>query len=300
MRKRLVLSLLLVSIAMATLVAPVCAMELWDPHLRGVNEGLAAGALPPKGLYFINDSYWATYQLYDGHGNSIKGTDLNAYVDVPILVWVPGCKFLGADYGVAVAQPFDFTSFEGLEDHWGTFNTVLVPGILSWALPYDFHIAGSFAVYADDATSAPRLKGQNYIPNGNGFWTFEPGIGVSWLHDGWNISADFHIDFSTENNDTHYQSGNEIWVDYTLTKTIGKWTFGAGAYQENQISDDTKDGKNVLNKTFTNFGAGPIVGYNFGPVIATASYNWGIITHNDVGGDWFNLRFVIPIPLCGM
>jgi len=46
------------------------ATELWDPHLRGVNEGLAAGALPPQGLYFINDSYFLSFEGRNDKGNT--------------------------------------------------------------------------------------------------------------------------------------------------------------------------------------------------------------------------------------
>ncbi len=49
------------------LVAPAFATELWDPHLRGVDEGLAAGALPPQGVYFINNSYFMPDYHYNGN-----------------------------------------------------------------------------------------------------------------------------------------------------------------------------------------------------------------------------------------
>jgi len=315
--KKRLFSMLVVSVALAIFIAPLCvrAEELWDPHLRGVDEGLAAGALPPTGLYFINNSYWATYQLYDNAGNRVADTRLDAYVDVPILLWVPGCEILGARYGVAIAQPFDYTSTPGILNllgvgatdtgpggNWGTYNTILVPGILTWKLPYDFSVAAKLSVYLPDASTTPNDLGHwtnNGLPSGNGFWTIEPGIGISWLHDGWNISADARISVPFKDTDTDYQSGNEFWVDYTITKTIGKWTVGLGAYSENQLNQDKHNGVNVGSEA-ENFGMGPIVGYNFGPVILQATYNWGIYTRSDVGGDFCNVRMIIPIPLCGM
>ncbi len=38
-------------------------------------------------------------------------TKIFAFVDVPVLLWSPGCKFLGVDYAAAVAETFDYTSF---------------------------------------------------------------------------------------------------------------------------------------------------------------------------------------------
>ena len=91
---------------------------------------------------------------------------LFAYVDVPILLWVPGCKFLGADYGVAIAQPFDYVNLMAAErcglghpvnlsgSQWGTFNTILLPYILSWKLPCDFRVKTALAIGFDDGTTA--------------------------------------------------------------------------------------------------------------------------------------------------
>jgi len=275
------------------------ATELWDPHLRGVNEGLAAGALPPQGLYFINDSYFLSFEGRNDKGNT-TGLKVDAYVDVPILLWNPGVKVLGADYAVGIAQPFDNVSASGSgitqgNAHWGNFNTVLIPGALSWTLPSDLHLATSLAVYLDDASSSPAHPPSNGgLGSGNGYWTVEPTVGLSWLHDGWNLGADVHFDYNGKDDSTHYQSGNEIAVDYTATKTIGKWTFGLGAASENQLEKDEKNGVKQANSMVQNLSAGPIVGYAFEGISLTATYNHEILTHNDVGGDFFNIRTVIP------
>jgi len=221
-------------------------------------------------------------------------------VDVPILLWNPGVKVLGADYAVGIAQPFDNVSASGSgitqgNAHWGNFNTVLIPGALSWTLPSDLHLATSLAVYLDDASSSPAHPPSNGgLGSGNGYWTVEPTVGLSWLHDGWNLGADVHFDYNGKDDSTHYQSGNEIAVDYTATKTIGKWTFGLGAASENQLEKDEKNGVKQANSMVQNLSAGPIVGYAFEGISLTATYNHEILTHNDVGGDFFNIRTVIP------
>lgn len=275
------------------------ATELWDPHLRGVNEGLAAGALPPKGFYFINDSYFLSYESTNDKGKK-TGLKVDAYVDVPILLWSPGVKVLGADYALGIAQPFDNVSassstIKSGNAHWGTFNTILIPGALSWSLPNDFHLATSLAYYVDDASSSPAHPPSNGgLGSGNGYWTIEPTVGLSWLHDGWNLSADIHYDYNGKNGSTDYQSGDEIAIDYTATKTFGKWTVGIGAYTENQLQEDTKHGVKQAGSMVQNFGAGPIVGYAFEGISLQATYNHEIMTHNDVGGDFFNIRAVVP------
>jgi hypothetical protein len=279
------------------------AEELWNPHLRGTDEGLAAGALPPQGVYFINDLYFVTWKTLNGNGDA-TGNKLNAFIDIPIALWNPGIKVLGADYAVAIAQPFDYTSVSGPafnstepgNGHTGTFNTVVMPGLLSWALPYDFHVKTGLAVYVDDASSSAAYPAPaKGVGAGNSFWTLEPKLGISWLHDGWNLSADMMYDYNFDDTTTHYNSGNMFDVDYTATKTFGKWTAGVGAYQQNQLERDQINGVSTAGTTREAYGIGPIAGYNFGPVDLQATYNYGVITHHDFGGDFFNIRLVAPL-----
>jgi len=274
------------------------ATELWNGHLRGVESGLAAGALPPEGVYFILDNYWASYKQYSS--NKSNGTKLDALVEVPILLWNTGVKVLGADYAVALAQPFDYTSVthngNAVGSHWGTYNTYLAPVILSWALPYDFHIKGSFGVYLDDASSSPaHPPSGGGVGAGNAFTTFEPGLGISWLHDGWNASVQFYYDTNTKNTRTNYQSGDQIALDYTLTKAIDKWTVGIGGYQLNQLERDSVAGREQTGTVAFSYGLGPIVGYDFGGINLQAHYSHALLVHNDVGGDFFNVRAVVPL-----
>ncbi|MGO9016797.1 MAG: transporter [Syntrophobacteraceae bacterium] len=360
------LLLMCVSMAVLMMVSPVFAGELWDPHLRGIDEGLAAGALPPQGFYFIDDLLfapsWVTYgPLYnynaqggptltppaDGKANS--NLKLFVVVDVPTLLWVPGCKFLGADYGAAIAEPFDYTNLRvqiqngnaaggtsatGLNEflggaQWGAFNTILVPYILSWHLPCDWHVKTALAIAVDDATTSPgnrvtgldpatgnkfawRWQGDGgiYAESGNGFWTFTPSLGISYLHAGWNFSAEAFCSFNTKDSSTNYQTGDFIAVDYTIAYTCGKWTFGLGASQENQIASDS-----FVQPTFAGgdglyhsqpgtkaeaYEIGPLVGYNFGPCSLMFKYGFPLYTNNDVGGEGFFLRLVVPLGKLGM
>jgi len=310
--KKFLLALCIVAAA-AMVVVPAYATELWDPHLRGVNEGLAAGALPPPGVYFINNSYFApSYHGYgdpfgapSGHSN--VNVKLFAYVDVPILLWVPGCKFLGADYAMAIAQPFDYSNLRievapgtyigGAQ--WGTFNTILVPYQLSWKLPCDFYIMTGLGIGLNDPTSSPAtvdtLGPGPFAASGNGYYFFEPTLGISWLHAGWNFSADFHYAFNLKDSGTDYTSGQQLAVDYTATYTCGKWTVGMGASQETQTTADSFAGNDISDSKANAWTIGPIVGYNFGPCSLQFIYNFPLYVNNDVGGEWFNVRFVVPL-----
>ena len=95
----------------------------------------------------------------------------------------------------------------------------------------------ALAIGLDDATTARetiyRQRAYAHAPSGNGYYTFTPAVGISWLHAGWNVSAELSTLSNLKTTATRtYQSGQQFAADYTVTYTCGKWTFGAGAGQE--------------------------------------------------------------------
>jgi hypothetical protein len=311
--KKFIMVLFVVGAAML-LVAPAYATELWDFQIRGINEGLATGALPPPGLYFIDDNVMApNYHGFGGanpSGHVNTDTHLFAYVNVPVLLWVPGCKFLGADYAMGIAEPFDYTNLRvgngntgySTGAQWGAYNTVLVPYVLSWKLPCDWHIATGLNIGLNDPTSSPATADtlgsgpfDAFAPSGNGYYTFAPTLGLSWLHAGWNLSVGLNYSINTKDNGTDYTSGNMLAVNYTATYTYGKWTFGVGAGEESQLTTDSDRFGSIPDSKAEVWTAGPIIGYNFGPCSLQFIYNFPIYTNNDVGGEWFDVRFVVPL-----
>lgn len=291
-----------VALGLSMLAAPAAsADELWNPHLRGIDEGCPSALLPPKGVYFVNNTYFASMRQYDAQANPTS-YKLDLMVDVPVLLWNPGFKLLNAKYAVAVAQPFDYTSVYSSSaatmgnGHVGTYNTVILPAILSWDLPRDFYLKASLGALAADASSSPNHRTPvDGAGSGNGFWTLEPGVALTYLKNGWNASADIKYDHNFKDTSTDYQSGDELSVDYTLDKSFGNWTAGVGAYQTNQLQDDKIDGVTKPDSIRMTYGAGPLVGYNFGPLNVMATFNWNIKTENDFGGDFTNIRFTLPL-----
>jgi hypothetical protein len=303
MRKILTLALALGS---ALAIDSAVAAENWTTRLPGVTEGLAAGAVPPEGLYFVNETFISPTRVFDSKGNSTS-THVDAFVDVPILEWAPGIKILGADYAAFAALPLDYDSTTSGGRNFGSgsglYDSLITPAILSWSLPADFHVAAQLGVWVPDGSNNKSI----YVRNSNRYWAIEPGVGLSWLHDGWNASVLFTYDVNFSKGADNqggttfrdYQSGDQFIAEYSLTKTIGKWTVGLGGYGLKQVEDDQAT---LANGTKANqpgsaaqkYAIGPIVGYNFGPVIAQAYYNQNIETKNYVGGDEFWTRLLVP------
>jgi hypothetical protein len=300
------------ALAMTTAVmaftATAHAAELWDTRLRGVDEGSASGALPPAGVYGVVNNYFVGLKEYDANGNR-EATSIDAIVVVPVVLWQTGYQVFGADYAVAIAQPFDYTNVKvagvgalAANGHWGTYNTILVPALLSWKLDNGLHLSTGLSIYLDDASSSPGdMPKTGGCGAGNGYMSFQPDLSVSWLQDGWNLSISAHYAFNLRNTKTDYTSGQELAVDYTATKSFGKWTVGVGAFTENQFTNDSGAGavaKGCANKDgckVSLFGIGPLVAYQFGGLELMAEYNVNVVAKNDVAGDFLNIRLVAPL-----
>jgi len=270
------------------------AVENWTPYTDGIGIGSAAGALPPPGVYFQNTTYYADIKSHDGSGN-YNGTHITATVDVPVLLWAPDFKILGAQYAAAIVQPFDTvnTTTAGVtHNNSGLFETVISPVNLSWELPNDLHFSTGLGVYVPDGSFDKNKPG---APASSNFWAFEPSVGISWLHDGWNLSAKLLTDINLKNTDTNYTSGQVADVDLTASKTWGKWTAGLGVYERYQYTDDTQNGAKVGNgNRAQEFGLGPVVGYNFGPIAVEAFYTQAVSWKNESAGNRFFTRFTVP------
>ena len=159
----------------------------------GITLGGASAGVPPPGLYMIDQAF--TYQSnLAGPGNSVINphgttTGVPAAVGVATFVWVPGWTFLGATYDAAWAIPvgmFAAGSPVNVEAS-GMINTFIAPVELSWKLGESgFHVKTGLGMYVPDGT----VTGVNGLGNvGNAWWSFMPEFGVSYLKDGWNLTA---------------------------------------------------------------------------------------------------------------
>src|SRR6202051_3456674 len=205
----------------------------------GAFIGSSAG-VPPPGIYMFNQIF--TYQSnLAGPVTNAVGTHngVIAAVDAQGFLFVPGWTFLGATYDAVIVQPFVMQSL-GIPINAqgsGAFNTYIVPVELSWKFGTSgFAIQTGVGIYLPDGctTGAAKLGCE-----ANPYTTFQPELILSYIKDGWNLSAAIYDEINTKNRVTDYTTGDIFHVDFTATKTIGKWTFGPVAYYVAQVSNDT-------------------------------------------------------------
>jgi hypothetical protein len=270
--------------------SPASAIEAFvNPQGKpGQLIGSSAG-VPPPGIYMFDQVF--TYQSnLVGPGLANLGNNnkigFQAAEDAQGFLFVPGWTFLGATYDAVLVQPFVMGSLGSPFNiqQSGVHNTYIVPVELSWKLGTSgFAVKAGFGIYVPDGTThafipgvtgsaVPGPGGAGYPFVGDPFWTFQPELIVSYLKDGWNLSAAIYEEINTQNTATHYTTGNILHADFTATKTIGKWTFGPVGYYVGQVSDDScppatcgyVTGTSLNPQRISIWAVGGLLGYNFG------------------------------------
>jgi hypothetical protein len=252
---------------------PAYAIEMGATEAQkpGVLIGASAG-VPPPGIYMFNQVF--TYQANltgPGTKTALGGstnTGVHADVDVQGFLFVPGWTFLGATYDAVLVQPFVSDSIGSPVNTQasGVHNTFIEPVELSWKLANSgFSVKTGFGMYVPDGT----VTGANGLGNvGAPYWTFQPEVILSYLNDGWNLTAAIYDEINTRNTVTQYKTGDLLHADFTATKTIGKWTFGPVAYYVGQVSNDSSPipFATIGNpQRFDVWAVGGLIGYDFGP-----------------------------------
>jgi hypothetical protein len=243
----------------------------------GVFIGASAG-MPPPGIYMFNQVF--TYQSNlagPGVNNALGGAKVGvqAAVDVQGFIFVPGWTFLGATYDALLVQPFVMDSIgQPLNQQAsGVHNTYFVPVELTWKLGTSgFVVKSGVGIYAPTGT-IQGVTGNNN--QGAPYWTFQPELAISYLANGWNLTAYLYDEINTANSRTNYTTGDIFHADFTVTKTIGKWTFGPVGYFVGQVSNDkcpvgvctgfNPAGILPVTQKFQIWALGGLVEYNFGP-----------------------------------
>ena len=134
---------------------------------------------------------------------------------------------------------------------------------------------------------------------GQNFWSISPSVGVSYLRDGWNLSAHLIYFSNFENKDNGYKSGDEINLNLTAMKDIGNgWSVGAVGYLREQISSDKNPNGafgGMLADDASQRGLGLSLSKQVGPMTFNAMYSKDLSARNSGGGDRIWLNAIIPL-----
>lgn len=266
----------------------------------GQTLGLANAVSPPPGLYLMNRLAWFDAQLRDDDGRAL-GQHATVRSEAIQLTWVPGWKLAGADYKAFVNLPLvdmTVTRTSPASGRPGRYHTAgmadpkIQPLDLSWSLGDGWFMGTGLGVYVPVGTYSANAD----INIGQHFWTVEPSLAVSYLKDGWNASAHVLYDVNGENHANHYRSGDQLFVNATLTHNVAGWDVGPVGYYQKQLTEDRNEGGRATFRGTTaspaqQVAVGLLASHPLGPAKVTAFVTRDIEARNTLAGDkiWLNL-----------
>lgn len=245
----------------------------------GEAVGGAPGAALPPGLYFVEEDNWGARSTGGGAQNTL-GVNINA------LVWSTPWQLAGARVmltGVAITAEAGNTGAAGNPPFYlaGAFNPLFI-GTLAWNLGGGFNFSYSLAGYIPTSSQVADPGG-----------AIENRIGLSYLKDGWNLSAQLLYGVHTTD-ETLIGHPNYFNVDATVAKKLGKWEIGAvGFYSTDTQVEALATGG--LGKQ-SQFALGALVGYDWGPLITQVYVTHDVFQQNYGAEDlrvWG--RLIVPL-----
>jgi hypothetical protein len=264
----------------ASLLSPVVrAEEAGSGHYLPGATASFIDALPGREAFayvnaftYYNGSASGSRQLNLG-GQVVANIDGTVYADTSILLYQTPWKILGGQYAAAVAIPYVWMEVEGnvqvgpiTGNRRDTANGIgdlqILPVMLGWTNG-DLKFGTTFGLYAP---TGDYERGQ--LANlGKNYWTFEPGVSVSWLSSkiGTEVSLFAGYEVSTKNDTTDYQSGEVFHLDATVAQHLplfgGFVGVGANAFYYQQVSGDRGSGAKLGDFEGRTIGVGPVLSY---------------------------------------
>ncbi|MCJ2178382.1 transporter [Novosphingobium sp. 2580] len=219
--------------------------------------GPAAAVMPPvEGVYFDKVIY-----VYDGdakaerefplNGNIVAGLDATIVADFTTLLFVPSTDFLGGTLAVGVTAPLGAPMLDVDAVLTGPGGAALTARRRDTALTTGDPVGLVMLGWHGEKVHL-ELSSMINVPVGNyregqlanlslHRWAVDGSAAVSW-HDpasGWDLSAKAGYTFNGKNDDTGYDSGDEVHVEAAVEKAFSpRFSLGVQGYYARQISND--------------------------------------------------------------
>lgn len=242
---------------------------------------------PPKALIFsLYGNYYNTTALRDASGDKITGfnladqrIDLDISVEsvqiIPMIIWSPGVKFLGADVSTLFMPIYGQTSIAADlsafgkqikidEDVWGFQDSYVQPAWLTWRTDH-WDFSASYGFWATTGSYEPDALDNT----GAGFWSHLFRASAAWSPDGKRgtlFSASLAYEFNGDKKGMDLTPGSHLTLDVGVKHSFSE-RFEAGIYGfgQWQVTDDK--GRDAVNPGTHDrlFGAGLYASYWFIP-----------------------------------
>ena len=284
--------------SLLTLAQSARAVESGSSPISGGPEGYLTAIAPPPGVYWLG--YTVNYRstrLNDNSGSSLLGTNSGLNLDAVVarMHYATATHWLGGQLVWDVMVPYVDVSLNlnGAVTHKTGVGDIELGPALAYHHSPNLHSAVALHVQlptgAYDANSALNI-GHNYT-------TLLPIYSLSYVNPtGLNGDIKVTSSWNTTNKATHYRSGSELVVDYTLGYGIApKWVVGVGGYARQQFTDDSGTGAPADGKRARALAFGPSFIYNNGQgFYLTAKYQVESQVQNTWQGKALWLKAAMP------
>lgn len=278
-------------------------------------HAIGAGGLPPRtplGFLDVRATRYSSSTLADARGDTVPGTQrvtVNAlafkFIGQTDWALLGGRYFWGAALplldvnadvtvpGAVVGAPVPFVTLSGRERGLG--NLELDPLGVQW-------LREGLSVTAKLTVGLPTgdYDARRVANPGTGRGFAGPRLGVALdAGSGWKFWQELRVDLNRRNKDTGYRSGNELHLDWAVSKRIAALPaleLGVGGYVYRQISDDRSGSPAPAAGRARVQGLGPALSWQDGPdgvwVSANLAAEFG--ARNRFDGRRFWVRSGIP------
>ncbi len=211
-------------------------------------------ALAPSETWTLrNDVYYydASIDRSVRSGNLEVGAELQFLMNFTTLLYKPDIELLGAQFAAGVFVPFVDLDIDGSlsiggatvsagDSASGLGDITLIPFALYWN---NGNIHTSFAQFIITPTGDYGVN--NLINDGLNYWSFDTNFALTYLNPETGRDFSFNIGhiYNTENDDTDYQTGQELHLDVVVNQFFSE-TFAVGihGFYLKQITGDSGSG----------------------------------------------------------
>jgi hypothetical protein len=226
-------------------------------------------ALAPTETWTIrNDVYYydASVDRSVRAGNLEVGADLEFLMNFTTLLYKPDIQIFGAQLATGVFVPIvdieigssvsgDGAALSTSADTSGLGDVALIPLALYWN---SGNLHASFVELI--VTPTGDYSSTDLVNNSLNYWSFDTNFALTYLdpNTGHDLSFDIGYIYNTENDDTDYQTGQELHLDVVLNQFLSEsFALGAHGFYLRQITGDSGAGALLGDYQAEAAGAGP-------------------------------------------
>jgi hypothetical protein len=226
-------------------------------------------ALAPTETWTIrNDVYYydASVDRSVRAGNLEVGADLEFLMNFTTLLYKPDIQIFGAQLATGVFVPIvdleigssvsvDGAALSTSADTSGLGDVALIPLALYWNSD---NLHASFVELI--VTPTGDYSSTDLVNNSLNYWSFDTNFALTYLdpNTGHDLSFNIGYIYNTENDDTDYQTGQELHLDVVLNQFLSEsFALGAHGFYLRQITGDSGAGALLGDFQAEAAGAGP-------------------------------------------